>query len=128
MNEVFIPIHEYLGLYEVSNFGTVRSISRNIQRTNKFGTTHLKRYHSKVLAAKTNHGGYVEVSLWKENKGKTVSVHRAVLEAFNPTRNPLLEVNHIDGNKQNNRLDNLEWVTSSQNKIHRYLLLRQKQT
>ncbi len=128
MGEVFIPIHDYNGLYEVSNFGTIRSINRCIQRTNRFGTTHLKRYQSKILATKTNRGGYVEVNLWKENKGKTVSVHRVVLETFNPTRNTLLEVNHIDGNKQNNRLDNLEWVTSSQNKIHRHQLLRQKQT
>lgn len=127
MNEVYVPIHKYQDCYEVSNFGNVRSITRHLPRTNKFGTTHLKLFRSKQLSKKENRNGYLEVNLWKNNKSKMFSVHRLVLETFNPTRNTTLEVNHIDGNKHNNRLENLEWVTSSQNKIHRYRLARQKQ-
>lgn len=123
MAEVWIPIHNYLGLYEISNQGNTRSIDR-VVKINKFGTTYTKTYYGKVLATKTNRNGYVETNLWKNNEGKTYSVHRLVLENFCPTRNTTLEVNHIDGNKLNNNLENLEWVTSSQNKLHRSMLRR----
>lgn len=61
---------------------------------------------------------YFQVSLWENNVGKSVYVHRLVAEAFcpNPLNKP--EVNHIDGNRQNNDFSNLEWVTSSENSFH----------
>lgn len=62
--------------------------------------------------------GYFQVSLWKDNVGKRLYIHRLVAEAFcpNPLNKP--EVNHIDGNRQNNDSTNLEWVTSSENSYH----------
>ena len=61
---------------------------------------------------------YLQVSLWKNNVGKTHYVHRLVAEAFIPNPLNLPEVNHKDGNKHNNSVDNLEWVDSSGNSYH----------
>lgn len=60
--------------------------------------------------------GYRRVNI----HGKKKLIHRLVLEAFNPVINAELEVNHIDGDKGNNNIDNLEWVTRKQNMIHAF--------
>lgn len=63
--------------------------------------------------------GYERIVLQTSEGRKTFQVHRLVLETFNPIDNPEeMQVNHIDGNKQNNSLDNLEWVTGSENMVH----------
>ena len=64
--------------------------------------------------------GYARVSLWKNGKGKHFLVHRLVAEAFIPNPDSLDMVNHIDGNKLNNRVENLEWCNLSQNIHHAY--------
>lgn len=61
---------------------------------------------------------YQVVSLYKNNKSKNFLVHRLIAETFIPNPKNLPEVNHIDGDVTNNRLENLEWVTSKQNKKH----------
>ena len=89
--------------YEVSNTGKVR---------NQF-TLH-------ELAGCNDSHGYP--SFWPKKDGRRYCrrIHRCVAQAFLPNPDALPEVNHIDGNKANNRLDNLEWVTSSENKYHAY--------
>lgn len=62
--------------------------------------------------------GYEIVDLYKNGKRKTVRVHRLVAEAFIPNNDNKPEVNHIDGNKHNNNVDNLEWVTKKENCRH----------
>ena len=62
--------------------------------------------------------GYLQVSLWKNNVGYHHYVHRLVAKAFIPNPLNLPEVNHIDGNRQNNHVTNLEWVDSSGNTCH----------
>ena len=64
--------------------------------------------------------GYLNIRLSKNNIRKTYSVHRLVAEAFISNLEAKGEVNHIDGNKQNNNINNLEWVTSSENQLHAY--------
>lgn len=77
----------------------------------------IKKYHStniRILKPQTNTWGYNHVHL--NNKFKTV--HRLVLSTFIPNINNLREVNHINGIKSDNRLDNLEWISSSENSLH----------
>ena len=77
---------------------------------------------NKTLSYQLDKDGYAKVQLMsQDNKRHRYSVHRLVLENFMPIPNMhLLQVNHKDGNKLNNRLDNLEWVTASQNNTHKY--------
>ena len=89
--------------YSVSNYGRVRN--------NKTG------YILKPLEVGF---GYVVVELWNKNGPKSKKIHRLVAEAFLPNPDKKPQVNHIDGNKKNNRLDNLEWVTASENMKHSY--------
>lgn len=87
--------------YEVSDNGEVRSLVTG-----------------KTLAQVKNNRGYYLVSLWRNNKGRMELVHRLVAEAFIP--NPLGKrtVNHKDGDKSNNSVENLEWMTGQENMSH----------
>ena len=77
-----------------------------------------------VLKQHLNNKGYPMVNLWKNNKGYWRTVHRIVALAFIPNPNNKPQVNHIDGNKQNNNVDNLEWCTGSENQFHRSRVLK----
>ena len=101
------PISGYEGLYEVSSLGEIRSLNYN--RTGKTRT--LKTCIKK---------GYVVINLSKNNVKKNHQVHRLVAQAFIPNGENKTEVNHIDGNKENNTVDNLEWVNRSENMQHAY--------
>lgn len=109
--EIWKPVVGYETNYEVSNFGSVRSLDKRGNNYHHLLPKYLqsnKRYF------------YVNVSL--KGKSKRKRIHRLVAEAFIP--NPLnkTEVNHIDGNRYNNHVSNLEWVTSSENKLHAFKL------
>lgn len=99
MEEIWKDVIGYEGFYEVSNLGNIRSVTRI-----KKGKTlkPLKRSH-----------GYLAIQLWGKggnSRGfKTFSIHRLVAEAFIPNPNNYLEVNHIDEDKTNNKVENLEW-------------------
>lgn len=75
---------------------------------------------NKYLSQRIGPVGYMMVNLSIEGKCKTFTVHRLVAKAFLPNPNNLEAVNHIDGNKVNNNVDNLEWVTNSQNAQHAF--------
>ena len=101
MEEIFMPIENYPN-YAVSNKGNVMNISNKkiINNWSDFSQ------------------GYVSTSLSKDGKKKTFKTHRLVALAFidNPEKKPY--VNHIDGNKSNNEITNLEWVTAQENTLH----------
>ena len=80
---------------------------------------------NKTLSDQVDKDGYAKVQLMsQDDKGHRYSVHRLVLENFMPVPNMhLLQVNHKDGNKLNNRLDNLEWVTASENNTDKYKIV-----
>lgn len=104
--------------YEVSSFGNVRSIDRFIKHnTAKTGMRFIKGI---TLKMQENHKGYYMVSLSNDNIQKTVAVHRLVALAFLENPNNYNQVNHIDGNKHNNNVENLEWCNNSMNQIHAY--------
>lgn len=106
--EIWRAICGYEGLYEVSNLGNVRRISR-------YGRTWLH-----TCKAKVTRDGYLETTLVKDGKPKSIRTHRLVAAAFCENPHNKKEVNHIDGNKKNNHADNLEWCTSSENQKHAY--------
>ncbi len=105
------------GYYEVNNFGDVRSIDRLILRDGTQGNMVRKGQARKPHVTPK---GYLRIQLSKNGEYHNFQVHRLVAEAFisNPENKP--EVNHRNGNKQDNHVDNLEWVTTSENQIHAY--------
>lgn len=115
MIEIWKDIQGYEGCYQVSNLGVVRSLDRFVRNGNG-------EYFRKgsVLAYSLACGGYPRVSLNKSGKSKDKKIHRLVAEVFIPNDKNLVAVNHIDGNKLNNRVDNLEWVSYSENMKHSF--------
>lgn len=112
MLEIWKPIKNYEGLYEVSNLGKVKSLSK---RKGFIETTD-------IVLKPRNIKGYLSVHLSKKGITKNLLIHRLVALAFIPNPEDKPEVNHIDGNKKNNCVSNLEWVTKSENDLHAYKL------
>lgn len=111
--EEWQPVSGYEGVYEVSNFGQVKSVSTKKPYRNGF-----RNAKPRILRPNIINGGYSQVALTRDKKRKHYLVHRLVAEAFVENPNGLPQVNHIDGNKQNNCSANLEWCTAKENMIH----------
>ena len=110
MTEEWRDIEGYEGLYQVSNFGRVRSLGRDIVRRTRYGTMAPYHINGKVLKPLHSQGDYCYVHLFdKDGASTNHKVHRLVAKAFVPNPDNLNEVNHIDEDKDNNRADNLEW-------------------
>lgn len=113
--EEWRPVPGYEGYYEVSNAGNIRSVERYVKAGD-----HLALIKSQEMKQHVGTNGYPIFGARKDGTHKHLSVHRCVAEAFieNPYNNPT--VNHIDGDKNNNDVSNLEWVTYSENLLHAY--------
>lgn len=121
MSEEWKDIKGYEGLYQVSNKGNIKSLSR-IVGTKKCGRHKLKERILKPCKC----GKYYSVTLCKNNKIVRKYIHRLVAETFISNSNNLLDVNHKDGNTYNNCVNNLEWCTRSENIKHSYQVLKRK--
>jgi len=105
--EIWKDIEGYEGLYQISNLGRIKTISR--QGTN-----------TRFIKKDIRKDGYIQVHLTKNSKMKNFLLHRLIAQTFIPNPNNFKYINHKDGNKQNNDISNLEWCTSSQNIFHAY--------
>lgn len=124
MEEIWKDIEGYEGLYQISNLGRIKSLSRFIY-TNKEKT---KGYYSenKILRLTSDDTGYLQVSLSKNGAVKKFHVHRLVAIAFIPNIHNKPQINHIDRNRKNAKATNLEWVTDSENKYHAWKNTKRK--
>lgn len=108
--EIWKPIKRYEGLYEVSNYGRVRSLDAFLP----FGK-YVRKRCGRIMRIQNSSNGYKQVHLSKDGESKIYRVHRLVAEAFIDNPNGYPEVNHKDENRANNQADNLEWCTHQYN-------------
>lgn len=123
--EIWKDIPDFEGLYQVSNLGNVKTLERTTK--NKQGTCLRKE---KLLNLNISNRGYVNVKLYNTSKNikKTIFVHKLVGLCFLNNANQYKEINHIDGNKLNNNINNLEWCSRSHNVKEAYRLNLRKET
>jgi len=114
MEEIWKEIEDFDGVYFVSNYGRVKSIDRLIIRSDG---VHIQT-KGRVLIPRPATNGYMFVNLSKNGKSKNYSIHRLVATYFLNKIINKNEVNHIDGNKENNYVYNLEWCTRKENSAH----------
>ncbi len=112
--EVWKNVDGYVGVYQVSSFGRVRSLDR--MRFGRGGA--LVPLYGKIMKQKTSKYGYKVIHLRRDEKVSHPSIHRLVAIAFIPVVEGKETVNHKDGNKENNNVANLEWATNSEQMTH----------
>jgi hypothetical protein len=113
MEEIFKDIIDYEGLYQISNLGRVKCLTKR----GVFPNGGIVVHKEKIMATRIN-ATYVVIGLRKNSQLNTVKVHRLVCSAFHPNQDNKPDVNHLDGNKLNNKADNVEWSTKKENAQH----------
>jgi len=115
--EIWKDIKDYEGMYQVSNLGRIKTLERIV----KYDTPpYSHTVHMKIKKISKKNNGYMIVGLWKDNKGKNFHIHRLVANAFIDNPENKATVNHIDSDKTNNCVTNLEWNTQSENNKHAF--------
>lgn len=101
MEEIWKPVTGYEGLYEVSNLGRVKSLRNNI-----------------IMKDFLSNKGYKLIKLSKEKARKAYSIHRLLAQAFISNKENKKYINHLNGIRNDNNINNLEWVTGRENNLH----------
>lgn len=119
MTEITSPGEEWRTIpgfpcYHISNLGRVKSLEKYVRKSNG----QLRLVHEKLISISKNGDGYNCVTLFSDQIRKYLSIHRAIALTFIPNHLNLPVVNHIDGNKENNSISNLEWTTVEENTKH----------
>lgn len=122
--EVWKDIKDYEGFYQVSNMGRIKSLART-RKTKGNGIYHIKE---SILKQSITKKGYLRINLTKNSQGRKFQVHRLVAQTFisNPENKP--QVNHINEDKTDNRVSNLNWMTDKENSNWGTAIKRAKQT
>jgi hypothetical protein len=115
--EIWKDINEFIGYYQISNYGRIKSLSRMIHNGKGYFLS-----EEKILSPVLDSSGHCQVHLHNDTGRKTLLVHRLVGAAFLPNPLNLPQINHIDGNPENNHLNNLEWCDNSHNQKHAFAL------
>lgn len=117
MEEIWKDIPGYKGYYQASNLGRIKSLHRTIIRSNGWKQT----FRERILIPVKQKNGYLAVQLRKVNYGGSYYIHKLVIESFKDNVFKKSDINHIDSNKLNNNIINLEYATRSENMKHAYL-------
>lgn len=112
--EVWKDVPGYVGYYQVSNLGRVRGLPRVVARGRGF-----LRIKGKILVPHENNTGRLVVQLSRDGRLARWLVHRMVAIAFLPNPCNFPQINHLNGDPKDNRLDNLEWCNQSRNELHK---------
>lgn len=118
VEEMWKPIKGFEEYYEVSNQGRVKSLYREESVTPKNKRPYIRIKKEKIMTCSLFSCGYRVVSLFSNGKHKKISVHRLVAEAFIENPRQLTEVDHINTDRSDNRVENLRWVTRSENHLN----------
>ena len=117
MKEIWKDIEGYEGLYQISSLGKVKSLPKIT-----FNAKGQYKTKERILKYGKNQYGYFQISLWKDGKRKNKPIHKLIATMFIPNPKKYKIINHIDGNKQNNNIQNLEWCTQKHNVKEAYRL------
>jgi hypothetical protein len=120
--EIWRDIEGWEGSHQISNFGRVKSLRRDIL----FSNGEIHKIKGKILKQRIKDGYYVINLAWNRTGFKTLRVHRLIGKAFIPNPYNKPEINHKNGIRNDNRLENIEWCTSSENKFHAFRVLGKK--
>ena len=113
--EIWKPIKGYEGIYEISNFGRgVKSLDRHWSPGEK------------ILQSTFSEDGYLQINLYKDKIHRNIKIHRLVAETFIPNLNNYPQINHKNGIKTDNRVENLEWCTHQENIDHVFEIGKRK--
>ena len=120
-NEIWKDVVGFEGIYQVSNEQRIKRISLS-KITNNVKVD----YQERIVKTRLNKKGYVILNLCKNNEKFSTSLHRIIAKSFIPNLDNKSQVNHKNGIRHDNRIENLEWATASENILHSYKVLNKK--
>lgn len=114
MGEIWKDISNYDGVYQISNLGRLRTKDRIIER--KYHNGYVRK--GQIRKPQHDKDGYLRINLYKKGKPKMWFIHRLVAQEFIPNPDNLKQINHKNLNKEDNRVENLEWISAINNIRH----------